>query len=218
MTGIGRRGGVVAGREWRSSPRLFARQCDIRQLLLQGMYLLSARFIAPATPDETTQVLEVLRGGVAVGGMEIQGRDSGRIVLERSLCRVGIPSNQAERAACREAIDFAGGNGAESTILESIPLLLIDNFDRLLAVAEKQRKSVVLHWGENSCRYKSASLFASASRWTLVSSSEGATRGWVGRRSRSNELLELESELEMPESVQAFALWLAALVLLELRE
>jgi hypothetical protein len=182
------------------------------------MYLLSVRFIAPARPDETTQLLEILRGGVAVGRMEIQGRDSGRIVLERSLCRVGIPSNQAERVACREAIDFAGGNGAENTISDSIPLLLIDNFDRFLAVGEKQRKSVQLHWGENSCRYKSASLFASASRWTLVSSSDGATRGWVGRRSRSNELLELESELEMPETVQAFALWLAALVLIELRE
>jgi hypothetical protein len=54
-----------------------------------------------------------------------------------------------------------------------------------------------------------------ASRWTLVSASDGVGRGWDGRRSKSHELIELESELDIAEPAQAFALWLAARLLLK---
>jgi hypothetical protein len=172
--------------------------------------LLSARVIASPERIEGAQTCEILRSATRVGEMEIYNRCSGKIILESYVCKVGTPSNEEERIACREAIDFATGGGRDSPSMDTAPLLLFDSFDRLLAVAERLRKSTRLHWGENSCYFKSTSLFALVSRWMLVSTSDGVGRGWVGRRSSSKELIELELEIEMSEPVQAFTLWLAA--------
>jgi len=181
------------------------------------MHVLSARSLAPSGENGGAHSYEILRGGAAIGGMEFRTRDSGRIILDRDLCRIEIPSNQEERNACHAAIDFATGGKVEPAPPGRAPLLLFDSFDRLLAVGEHRHKSLHLHWAEHSCRFKNASLFGLTSRWTLVSASDGVGRGWVGRRSISNDLFELESEIEMAEPVQAFAIWLAARLLSESR-
>jgi hypothetical protein len=149
--------------------------------------------------------------------MQILAQDGGEILLDGSSCRIAPPVNQGERNAYREAVIFAAGAGAANLPQDRTPLLLFDRFDRLLAVGERLRGATHLYWADNSLRFKTASLFAKASRWILLSPSDETPRGWIGRRSKSDELIELETEWEMSEPVQAFAVWLAARLLREQR-
>src|ERR1700733_11409595 len=136
--------------------------------------------------------------------MYFRGADAGSMRLGEYAYRIAPPATKEERAAAYAAVDIAkGGKGESLAADESTRIMMVDEFNRLLAVATRERKTWSLHWGENMCRIESSSILFLSRRWTLRS----AKTIWA-LAAVHGERVELKTEKTMPEPVQIFALWL----------